>query len=348
MNKAYTIDLEDLIIRPDQDLLQTLRVIDRGGLEIALICDKQKRLLGVCTDGDIRRVLITGGNLQQPVEVIASRSPVTLPQGSCRSEALSLMLERRIKCVPVINGQGQLVDIHSLHTSLRIQRSDSWAVVMAGGFGTRLGELTKGVPKPMLPIGDRPILQHIVEHLVSHGITRIFLSVSYLGSMIEDHFGDGAQFDCRIEYLREDEPLGTGGPLALLPEAPLAPLVVMNGDLLTRINVTRLLAFHRAGDFHATMALREHEVKVPFGVAEICESRVTELVEKPSLHYRINAGIYVLNPALVRRVEPRFFPITELLNNALAAEERVGAYHMQEPWQDIGLPDEFTKAQSVA
>jgi len=230
---------------------------------------------------------------------------------------------------------------------MRVQRSDSWAVVMAGGFGTRLGELTKGIPKPMLPIGDRPILQHIVEHLVSHGIGRIFLSVSYLGSMIEDHFGDGAQFDCRIDYLREDQPLGTGGPLALLPERPTAPLVVMNGDLLTRINLTRLLAFHRAGEFDATMALREHEVKVPFGVAEIADSRVTELIEKPSLHYHINAGIYVLNPALVARVEPRFYPITELLDGRLDADGKIGAYHMQEPWQDIGLPDEFSKAQEA-
>lgn len=346
MGPVAHIDLDDLVIGAEATIRQALQVIDQGGLETALVCGPDRRLLGVLTDGDIRRALLAEHDLVTPIGVFCNRGCVTAQRGVDRSEALLIMLERQIKCIPVIDDDGKLVDLFSLYAALRTQACASWAVVMAGGFGTRLGELTKGVPKPMLPIGDRPILQHIVEHLVSHGVQRIFLSVSYLGSMIEDHFGDGRHFRCRIEYLREEEPLGTGGPLSLLPEKATAPVLVMNGDLLTRINVTRLLAFHRAGDFAATMALSEHTVQVPFGVAEVENVQVAQLVEKPSLTYRINAGIYVFDPAEIARVPARtFFPITRLLESILAEGRAIGAYHMQEPWSDIGLPAEFAQAQ---
>ena len=343
-----TADLDDLIVPPDAPILEVMRVIDRSGLEVALVCDRQRKLLAVVTDGDIRRWLIKGGSLTDSIAGVGNPQFTAVPPGTPRHEALRIMVERSYKSIPVVDDRGRLDDLHTLHTALLGHRTESWAVVMAGGKGERLGDLTKMIPKPMLPIGDRPILERIVQHLVSHGIRRIFLSVNYLGTMIEDHFGDGSRFFCKIEYLREDQPLGTGGPIALLPSKPTAPLVVMNGDLLTSINIARLMAFHRAGEFTATVALREHVVKVPFGVAELDGPRVRKLVEKPTLNYRINAGIYVLSPDAVARVpKGRMFPITELLEGCLQRGEGVGAYHMQEDWNDIGLPEEYARAHQI-
>lgn len=338
--------LEDIVVAPGDSILDTMKVIDRSGLEIALVCDSDRRLVAVATDGDIRRAIIAGRPLTSPIGEVANRRFTAVAPEDARTKALNLMMERSFKSVPVVDAKGRLVDLHSLRTTLMGQKTASWAVVMAGGKGERLGELTQAIPKPMLPIGDRPILERIVQHLVSHGIRRIFLSVNHYGKQIESHFGDGARFLCRIEYLWESEPLGTGGPLALLPQAPTAPLIVMNGDLLTNVNISRLLAFHRAGDFKATVALREHVVKVPFGVAELDGARVARLVEKPTLNYRINAGIYALDPEVVARVpKNRMFPITELLDGCLQRKEAVGAYHMQETWNDIGLPEEYERSQ---
>jgi dTDP-glucose pyrophosphorylase len=347
MNLRASASLEDLIVAPEDGILDAMRVIDRSGLEVALVCSRGRKLVAVLTDGDIRRAILAGKGLDTAVGTIANRSFTAVEPAVPRHEAVRIMLERSFKCIPVVDGQGMLLDLHTLRTALLGQRSESWAVVMAGGKGERLGELTKAIPKPMLPLGDRPILQHIVEHLVAHGIRRIFLSVNYLGPMVEEHFGDGSRFLCRIEYLREQEPLGTGGPLALLPEAPTAPLLVMNGDLVTNINISRLLAFHRAGDFAATMCVREHIVQVPFGVAELEGPRVAKLVEKPALNYRINAGIYALAPAVVARVpKGRLFPITQLLQGCLDNGEGVGAYHMQETWNDVGVPQEYRSGQA--
>jgi dTDP-glucose pyrophosphorylase len=347
MNQRSNATLDDLIVGPGDSILEVMRVIDRSGLEVALVCTGGRRLVAVITDGDIRRAILAGKGLDTTVEAVGNRAFTSLAPSVPRHEAVRVMLERGFKCIPVVDGQGMLLDLHTLRTALLGQRTDSWAVVMAGGKGERLGELTKAMPKPMLPLGDRPILQHIVEHLVAHGIRRIFLSVNYLANMVEDHFGDGSRYLCRIEYLRETEPLGTGGPLSLLPEQPTAPLIVMNGDLVTNINISRLLAFHRAGDFATTMCVREHRIQVPFGVAELDGPRVRTLVEKPALEYRINAGIYVLSPAIVKRVPAKqATPITALINGCLSRNEPVGAYHMQETWNDVGVPDEYDSGRS--
>lgn len=334
--------LDDLIVNESADIRQVMQVIDRTGMEVALMCDPSRRLLAVLTDGNIRRALLSGRVLSDAITDIGSRRYISVAPGTDRHEAMQLMVERSIKCLPVVDDSGRVVDLYTLHGVLSGNRCDSWAVVMAGGLGTRLGDLTHGIPKPMLPIGDRPILQHIVEHLVAHGIHRIFLAVNYLGRMIEDHFADGHRFHCRIEYLRESEPRGTGGALGLLPQRPTAPLVVMNGDLLTRINVTRMLEFHRSQACMATMAVREHRVQVPFGVAQIADAKVTALVEKPVLDYQINAGIYILDPQLLGHIPSSgLFPLPRLLEDSIARGECVGAYPMREPWSDIGLPEEY-------
>jgi len=346
MKRLSRAGATDLTVGLDATLLDCMKLIDQTGLATALLCDEAGTLKAVLTDGDIRRFLIDGGDLQAKAWDAATKNFVSVEKTIGRTRALQIMLARRIPLLPVVDADGRLLDITTLRRTLTGGASESWAVIMAGGQGKRLGELTDGVPKPLLPVGGNPILEHIVEHLVSHGIRRIFLSVGYLGSMIEDYFGDGSRHFCRIEYLKEKEKLGTGGALSLLPERPVHPLVVMNGDLLTRINVTRMLEFHRDGGFAATMALREHEVRVPFGVAELDGNAVTGLVEKPRLNYQINAGIYVLNPELLDRIpHSKSFPITDLWQGCLADNLPIGGFHMQESWNDIGLPEEYASAE---
>lgn len=332
--------LDDLIITPDASVLDAMRAIDRNSFEVALVC-QGRTLVGLVTDGDIRHSLVNGGSLERPVMEVASREYTAVGPEVSREEALRIMVERRFKCIPVVDGERRLLDLYTLHASLREQQRDTWAVIMAGGRGERLGELTQAIPKPMLPVGGRPLLEHIVGHLASHGIRRIFISINYLGRMIEDYFGDGRRFFCQIEYLREEEALGTGGPLRLLPERPQQPLLVMNGDLLTRIHLGRLLAFHAQGGYAATLALREHVLQVPFGVAEVEGSRLTALVEKPTHRHHINAGIYVIAPRLLQDLPPGPVPMTELIRAWLSAGEAVGGYFMHEQWADMGLPSAF-------
>lgn len=346
MKRSKNAAASDLVVGPESSILDCMKVIDATGFATALLCDETHRLNAVITDGDIRRYLIAGGSLNDSATAAATTQFVSVPPDFDRAHAIRLMLRKRISCLPVLNKKGELDDIITLRNALQGRATDAWAVIMAGGRGTRLGALTEGMPKPMLPVGGAPILEHLVEHLVSHGVRRIFISVNYLAEMIEDHFGDGSRFFCQIEYLREKESLGTGGALSLLPERPTHPLVVMNGDLLTRINISRLLAFHRTGKFAGTMALREHQVVVPFGVADIEDNRIVALKEKPSLNYRINAGIYVLNPELLDRIPERtFYPITSLWKGCLSEGLSLGAYSMHEAWNDIGLPEQYEAAQ---
>jgi len=337
--------LKSAIIPLDSTIREAMAAIDCSGLEVSLVCDDQLRLGRVITDGDIRRNLLRGKTLDDRITGIGSDKFTHVGVECSRAEAVTLMLERGIKSVPVIDSAGMLVGLHTLHVALLERHRDNWAVIMAGGKGERLGELTQAIPKPMLPVGDRPILERIVQLLVSHGIRRIFISVNYLGRMIQDHFGDGSRFHCRIDYLPEEKELGTGGALSLLPEAPTRPLLVMNGDLLTAINLTRMLEFHARGGYAVTMALRDHKIQVPFGVAEVEGDRLLRLVEKPALRYRINAGIYAIDPAAVALV-PRdtHYPITALIDRCLAEGWQVGGYHLQEEWVDIGLPDEYSRA----
>jgi dTDP-glucose pyrophosphorylase/CBS domain-containing protein len=342
------VALEDLIVAPATTIIQTMRVIDRTGAEVALVCESDRLLRAVVTDCDIRRHLLRGGALDDDVAKVGNDHFTSIGPDLSAAMAARIMLDKGIKSLPVLDQTGRLVDLHTLHDVLAIQRSESWAVIMAGGKGERLGELTQAMPKPMLPVGDRPILAHIVNHLVAHGVHRIFISVNYLAGMIRDYFGDGSRFRCRIDYLREDKPLGTGGALSLLPERPVAPVLVMNGDLLTRVNVSRMLSFHREGGYAMTMALRDHKVQIPFGVAEVDRFTVRGLSEKPSLHYQINAGIYVVSPAVLERVPTdQFYPITELIQGCLDSGSTVGAYPLQEEWSDIGLPEEYRAANGM-
>jgi NDP-sugar pyrophosphorylase family protein len=256
------------------------------------------------------------------------------------------MRARGISQVPVLDPAGRLVGVHLLREFLGLAARSNWAVLMAGGRGQRLRPLTERIPKPMIPVAGRPILERLVLHLVGAGIRRIFISINYLGHMIREHFGDGRTFGCRIEYLRETTPLGTGGALSLLPERPSEPLLVVNGDLITQVGIDEFLAFHTHGGYAATIGVRDYRLDIPFGVVRTRRNRVTALEEKPSETRRVSAGIYALSPAVLRLIpQRREYPITELFDTCLRRHLPVGAYPIADEWIDVGRHDDLRRAR---
>lgn len=342
-------ELSALTVRPEATLLEAMRVIDRGGIEVAFVVDARRKVIGTLSDGDVRRAILRGTKLDAPAVAKAMRKDFTwVPRTVTRPEVLDMMRVRNISQVPVLDGGGTLVGLHLLQELLGAAEKPNPAVIMAGGQGVRLRPLTEHIPKPMLSVAGRPILERLVLHLVGYGIREIFLSVNYLGHVIESHFGNGERFGCRIRYLREKKPLGTGGPLSLLPGKITEPVLVMNGDLVTQANVDRILEFHATGGFLATTCLKPYQVEVPYGVAEVRGDRLVALREKPTEQFLVSAGIYVFSPralALVPKNES--FPITGIFEKALARKQPVGAHVLEDEWMDIGRHDELKKARGI-
>lgn len=323
-----------------------MRALDEGARRIALAVEPDGRLAGVATDGDVRRALLGGATLDDPLDPHLTRDFVVVSPGDGRAEVLELMRARRISAVPVVDAAGHPVALHLLDEAIAPINRPNWAVVMAGGRGVRLRPLTETVPKPMLRVAGRPILERIVLHLVGHGIRRIYLAIGYLGDVIEDHFGDGWQLGARIEYLREDVPLGTGGALALLPELPDEPILVMNGDLVTQADLGSLLDAHVAGNRVATIGIRRYVHAVPFGCVDRDGDRVLRLEEKPALTRDVNTGIYALSPALVARVAPgQPLALPDLVGDALDRGEPVGAFEIEDDWIDVGQREQLDLAR---
>jgi dTDP-glucose pyrophosphorylase/CBS domain-containing protein len=342
---AAAAALKPLTVRRRDSLLVTMRCISDNRREVALVVEGG-RLVGVVTDGDIRRGLLAGLTLESPVSAVMTTDYICVGAEADRTGVLDLMRARSIRHVPIVDRERRLLGIHFLEVLLGTADKPNTAVIMAGGEGRRLRPLTDRLPKPMVPVAGRPILERIVLHLVGHGIRRICISVNYLADVITRYFGDGSLFGCSIEYLHEAEPLGTGGPLSLLREPPSDPVLVMNGDLVTQVDISRLLQFHASRGACATLTARHHQVEIPFGVVNERDGELVALVEKPSPDYLINAGIYVLDPAVLALV-PRgvFFPITALFEKLLAARKRVAVYLIEEDWIDVGRREELARAR---
>jgi len=340
------IGLQGSVLSPGSTLEDAMRSLERSSAEIALVVDASGVLLGTVTDGDVRRALLSGASLAAPASDCMNRKFASVGPESGRAEVMDLIQARRLSGIPVVDREGRLIGLHLLHELLGRDERPNWAVVMAGGFGSRLWPLTETVPKPMLRVAGRPILERIVLHLVSFGIRRVFLAVHYLGDVIEKHFGDGSRFGCRIEYLREQKPLGTGGPLSLLATAPEHPILVMNGDLVTQADVGRMLDFHGLRQAMATIAVRSHFHTIPFGCVELDGVHVRQLEEKPRIARLVNAGIYVLDPSLLPRIpSAQAYAITDLFADMLSRKEPICAFEVEGDWLDVGQEDTLQQAR---
>lgn len=334
---------------------ESVVAIQDGGANIALAVDGAGVLIGIVTDGDVRRALLAGRQLSDPVDEFIHRSPLTAMVEESRTSILDLMQARGLSQVPVVDKRGILVGLHLLRELLGQSRRPNVAMILAGGRGSRLLPMTSETPKPMIEVAGRPILERIVTHLVGFGFHRIALSVGYLSGTIEQHFGNGDRFGCRIEYLREDPstPLGTGGPLSLLQSVfpDLAdPVLVVNGDLITQFDVAGLLESHSAMKAMATIGVVTYTHEVPFGVLTTNDDGFVETItEKPVLERIVSAGIYVFEASILRSV-PRdeFTPMTQVLADLVARDERIATWNCGTGWADIGRPQDLARARGRA
>lgn len=338
---------EKTAIGPDSTVRDAVEVIDAAALQIALVVDGEGRLLGTVTDGDVRRAILRGVSLSDSVTGVMNPNPATAREQDDRETLLSLMRQRRLHQIPVLDSKWRVVRLEVLDDLLSPPDRPNTVVLMAGGMGSRLRPLTDDIPKPMLQIGPRPILETILEAFVEHGFRRFYLSVNYLAGKVEKHFGDGSRWGVTIEYLREEQQLGTAGALSLLPERPVEPLFVMNADLLTRLNFAHLLDFHVEHRATATMCVREYEMQVPYGVIDTHSHRIVDIREKPTERYLVNGGVYVLQPDVLDLIpKDRPFDMPELFKLLIARGEETAVFPIREYWMDIGRMEDFHRANT--
>lgn len=337
---------EKVLVSPQTPLREAIARIDAAGTQMALVVDEQRRLLGTLSDGDIRRGLLKGLDLSDAVEQCMYRKPTTIAAGTSDDAALSLMRRRGLHHLPVVDDEGVVVGLRAADDFFVARTRDNWVVVMAGGLGTRLRELTRDTPKPMLHVGERPLLETILRGFIDQGFRRFYLSVNYKAELIEQYFGDGSSLGAEIRYLREKQRLGTAGALSLLPETPTAPIIVTNGDLLAKVDFVDMIRRHEEHGAAATMAVREYEFQIPYGVVSEDDGRIERIEEKPIHRSLVSAGMYVLSAAALQRVPADTqFDMPSLFDTLIAEGQTTRAYTVRGYWLDIGRLPDYEKAK---
>jgi dTDP-glucose pyrophosphorylase len=339
-------DWEKALIGPDTTLREALAVIDKAGCQIAVIVDRQRRLLGLLSDGDARRGLLKGMSLADRVSAAMYLKPTCARAGDDRSTILATMRRLGLQQLPVVDSAGVVVGLELINEFLSVPLREQWVVVMAGGLGTRLEGLTRDTPKPMLNVGSRPLLETVVRAYAEQGFRHFYLAVNYKAELIEAHFGDGSALGVVIHYLREQQPLGTAGALSLLPGIPAQPLVVTNADLLTKEDFGAMVDRHTASGADATMAVRDYEMQVPFGVVRERNGCIESIEEKPMQRFVISAGMYVLSPQVLEFVPPgQALDMPFLFENLVRNGMRTRCHHVDGYWLDIGRIADYERAK---
>ena len=344
--------MKEAMLSPDSKLVDAVRAIEESRRRMAVVVDADQRLMGTVSDGDVRRCLLAGGSLETSLSQAMNASPLTANEGSSAKHLLDLMRKRNVMAIPIVDEQKRfqrlvhLIDIELQEKSNLTSAEFDFAVIMAGGEGSRLRPLTASIPKPMVEINGTPLLERQIARLIMAGIKDVYLSVNYLSHIIENHFGNGERFGIRIHYLREQQKLGTAGALALLPKRPSRPILVMNGDILTASDFGGLYAFHQDHKAKVTVAAVEYCVNVPYGVIKTKGVYATGLIEKPSQSFLCNAGIYAVSPGALDLLQGiTHLNMTDIIDTCLSREIPVAVFPVHEYWSDIGTPDDLEKAR---
>lgn len=334
------------LIHPQASILEAIKIIDNSAVQIALVVNEQKKLLGTVTDGDIRRAILQGISLDQYIEKIMNPRPTVAREIQEKYSILAKMKAKCLQQIPIVNGDGVVVGMEVLKDLIHSTTKPNSVVLMVGGLGSRLRPLTNNCPKPLLKIGSKPILETILENFLEYGFENFYFAVNYKAEMIKKYFGNGSKFGAKIQYLHEEKRMGTAGALSLLKTPQKEPILIMNGDLLTKVNFQHLLDFHTTHQSKATMCVREYSYQIPYGVIEINKGQIVHLQEKPVCSSFVNAGIYVLNPEILEMIpQDTFFDMPDLFNKVIEKKYRTAAFPIREYWMDIGQVDDFEKAK---
>jgi len=343
------INFEPVLLSPDDTIQTAFERMTVHDIGIILVVDEARHLLGVVVDGDIRRSLLKTPTLDQTLSTVMTHHPRVAPFNASKDVLMALAEQASSPWLPLLDQDGVVKGLLNANTyRLQSKQLPNAAVIMAGGRGERLRPFTEQTPKPMMTIGERPLLETLISFLRGYGFVRFYLSVNYLAEQIEAHFGDGHALGLDIRYLREDRPLGTAGSLRPLAELEEHPVLIVNGDVLSRVNPHALLEFHRQEGVSATLAVREHRIKIPYGVVETAGNRVTQLREKPSHTVHINAGIYVIDPAIFACISlDEKMDMPDVLTRLNANERNsIACFPVPEYWVDIGSLEDLEKARS--
>jgi dTDP-glucose pyrophosphorylase len=339
------MELQKYTVGPRMTFESALLEMDTRATQILLVVDDFGVLLGTITDGDLRRAILRKLPQDSSVTTIMNPRPIKVGEGCLESLAREIMRANRIRHLPIVGSNGLLRGLFTEETLVGSQALPLQAVLMVGGYGKRLGDMTRNCPKPMLKVGGRPILHTIVDQLRQIGVNKIHMAVNYLSGQIKDYFEDGQAFGVSISYVEEAEPLGTAGALRLLKEVVETPMLVMNGDILTRVNFADLLRFHQENNAVATMCVREFYQQVPFGVVQLSGAEILGIEEKPASRFFINSGIYVLEPCVMHYIPSSgAFGMPSLFDVLREQHKKTVAYPIHEYWMDVGNPGDFQTA----
>lgn len=349
--KHKLIPAASILLSGDDPIIRAMEILERETAKIVLIIDDETRLIGSVVDGDIRRGLLRGLTIDTPLREVMHKKPHTLPATATRDTILETMRTLEIKQIPLLNQKGGIegIAVQDVLLGLRHSPRPNRVVIMAGGKGKRLMPITSDMPKPMVPVGGKPILEWILMRCIHYGFQDFTLAINYLGHMIEDYFGDGSNLGCRIQYVKEKEFLGTAGALSLLEKEEKHPLIVMNGDIISAIDFAELMDFHTEGGYLASVCARRHRIEVPFGVISVENGCLKTIIEKPIYDNTISAGIYALSaPALKYIPHNTVTDMPTLLLSLVADQKRVGVYSLEDDWVDVGRHDDLERVQRLA
>lgn len=337
---------KNTIIQPSSMVEDAIKTLSSGGMRIVLVADHENKLLGTITDGDIRRALLKKTPINTLAINIMNSRPKIASSAHNREDLLAMMQNEDILHIPIVDESNKIIGLETMQNFVKNKQLDNVVFLMAGGFGSRLSSLTKETPKPLLKVGNQPILETIIQKFIECGFQNFYISIHYKAEMIRDYFGDGSLWGVNIQYIIEDTPLGTAGSLSLLPKnLPNLPMIVMNGDLLTRIDFNFLLDFHQEKPGNSTLCVREYNHQVPYGVVEIEDQYVKSLNEKPVNKYFVNAGIYVIDRFLIKKLKQKsYLDMPELFEKFICDGEQVNVFPIHEYWLDIGRIEEFERA----
>lgn len=347
MTNSNVQDWRTTLVPLGSTIQQAIYSLETSSMQIVLVVSEGNRLAGTLTDGDIRRAFLKGFKLESIIDDVINRSPLAVPPEISRDLVLQLMKINKIHQLPIVDQEGKVVGLHVWDNIITPTAIENMMLIMAGGKGTRLRPHTENCPKPMLEVGGKPMLQHIIEKAISDGFKNFVISLHYLGHMVKEHFGDGSNFGIHIDYLSEDAPLGTAGCLSLLPKIPELPFIVTNGDVLTEIHYNEFLDFHSRHEASATMAVRQHEIQNQFGVVRTRGVEIEGFEEKPIYRSHVNAGIYVLEPCVLKHLElKQHCDMPTLFERIKLSAGRTIVYPMHEPWLDVGRPEDLANARN--
>jgi dTDP-glucose pyrophosphorylase/CBS domain-containing protein len=336
----------DAILTLDKTIADALKNINKSGSKISLIVNNKGEFQGTISDGDIRRALINGKDQKTPIQEIVNINALTVTPEIEPEIVLQIMVKNKVQQIPVVDESQKVAGLFLWDEVMLQKKFSNIMVIMAGGKGSRLSKYTKNCPKPLLPVGGKPMLERIIERAKSQGFERFLISINYLGHMIENYFSNGKKWKVDIDYIKEDKPLGTAGALGLISSKPKLPIIVSNCDIVSDFHFTELLNFHYEHNAEATMAVRLHEWENPYGVIQTKGVDIVDIEEKPIVRSHINAGVYILEPStidLINKNENLDMP--DLFKRIKQKNLRTIVYPMYEPWLDIGRPEDYYKAK---